>query len=93
MDPYKSGYLLRDEFKEILLEFCPELNEQELNFICEKYENSFDSRINYQLFLQPYTANQKLQPTMTSPRGDAADPLIQKLKYRVSYLFPEVVFY
>jgi hypothetical protein len=43
-DPYRTGYVLRDEYKELLLEFCPELNDEEFDILCEKYENPFDGR-------------------------------------------------
>jgi len=44
IDPYHHGYILRDEYKELLLEFCPELNDDEFDVLCEKYENPFDGR-------------------------------------------------
>ena len=44
IDPYKTDLLLRDEFEEILKELCPELNKQEMDFICSKYDTSKDGR-------------------------------------------------
>lgn len=44
MDPYRSGYVLRDEYREILTELCPELNDDEFEVLVEKYENPFDGR-------------------------------------------------
>jgi Ca2+-binding EF-hand superfamily protein len=44
IDPHQTGYVLRDEFEEILRELCPELNEQEMEYICSKHENQANSR-------------------------------------------------
>ena len=54
MDPYYTGYLLREEFEEVLGELCPELNKPEMDAICAKYENPADGRINFIEFLEPY---------------------------------------
>lgn len=39
LDPYRTDLLLREEFEETLLELCPELNKQEMEFICSKYDS------------------------------------------------------
>ena len=44
IDPYFTNYLLREEFEEILKELCPELNKQEMEYICAKHENKTDGR-------------------------------------------------
>ena len=44
IDPYFTKFLLRDEFEEILTEICPELNEEEMNYIYIKHANPKDGR-------------------------------------------------
>ena len=94
MDPFTTGYLLRDEFEEILKELCPELNRQETEYICSKYESLNDGRINYIDFLAPYAPKRNREkPTDTfreeeefghsSSRLDMNDPLIIKLRTAV----------
>jgi len=91
IDPYHSGYVLRDEFKEVLLELCPELNEEELEMLCEKYENAFDTRINYMMFLQPYLRSKQGNLTsLPSSRQESNDPLVQKLRYKLSDRYKEL---
>ena len=55
IDPYHTNYCLRDEFEEILRELCPELNDEEMEYIVAKNENPNDGRINYVEFLFPYS--------------------------------------
>ena len=44
IDPYFTNFVLHEEFEEILREFCPELNRQEMEYICSKNKNKTDSR-------------------------------------------------
>jgi hypothetical protein len=44
LDPHFNNLVLREEFEEVLLELCPDLNKQELNHFCEKFENPGDGR-------------------------------------------------
>jgi hypothetical protein len=87
---------LRDEFEEILRELCPELNNQEMEFICSKYENKSDGRINYLEFLAPYAPKKlrkkpdsNVDPTTDSPisRMDFNDSLLLKLRIKVVVFF------
>jgi len=36
-DPYFTNYLLKEEFEEILIEICPELNRDEMDYIYGKH--------------------------------------------------------
>ena len=38
MDPHKTNLLLSEEFREILLEICHELNPEEIEYIMAKYQ-------------------------------------------------------
>ncbi|CAF0760256.1 unnamed protein product [Brachionus calyciflorus] len=94
IDPYGTNYLLRDEFEEILRELCPELNNQEMDFIFAKYANpDGDGRINYKEFLTPYNPKKKREPpadnlkkteNLPSSRLDMNDPFIIKLRMKLS---------
>ena len=55
IDSCFTNFVLRDEFEETLRELCPELNRQEMEYICSKHESPSDiSKINYIEFLEPY---------------------------------------
>lgn len=92
IDPYHTNYLLRDEFEEILTDLCPELNKEEMEFICSKYENTVDGRINYHDFLSPYAPKRnrekpadslKKSDDLPSSRLDMNDALMMKLRSKV----------
>lgn len=44
LDPYNTNFVLREEFEETLKDLCPELNNQEMDFICTKYAKNNDGR-------------------------------------------------
>lgn len=101
IDPYMTNLLLRDEFEEILRELCPELNNQEMEFICSKYENKPDGRINYLEFLAPYAPKKMRQKPpsnldqssdLPSSRIDMNDSLIIKMRLKVGIIFFENLF-
>lgn len=92
IDPYGTDFLLKDEFEEILRELCPELNNQEMDFIFTKYADPDDGRINYMAFLAPYSPKKKREPPadnlkksedLPSSRLDMNEPLIIKLRMKV----------
>jgi Ca2+-binding EF-hand superfamily protein len=90
-DPYYTYYLLRDEFEEVLRELCPELNKQEMEYLCSKHENPNDGRINYMDFLAPYAPRRNREKPsdslknddQLSSRLDMNDTLTIKLRMRV----------
>ncbi len=41
-DPQRTGFIAKSHFEHIMLEFCPELNEDELEYLCKKYVNQPD---------------------------------------------------
>ncbi|CAF1497870.1 unnamed protein product [Adineta steineri] len=59
LDPYRTGYVQPEEFDEILLELCPELNQEDLYLIKSKLQTFDDPRMNYVSFLKYYTPNTK----------------------------------
>jgi hypothetical protein len=91
IDPYYTNFLLRDEFEEILKELCPELNTQEMEYICSKHENPVDGRINYMEFLAPYAPRRNRErpedslktDEQPSSRLDMNDTLVLKLRVKV----------
>ena len=44
LDPHFTNIVLREEFEEVLLELCPDLNKMEMNHFCENFENNADGR-------------------------------------------------
>lgn len=44
MDPYKTGFVNKDEFREVLSELCVNLSEYELDLVCVKFNINSDDR-------------------------------------------------
>lgn len=44
MDPHNTKFLLKDEFEEILWEICPELNDEEMDYIYQKHGSKNNKR-------------------------------------------------
>ena len=44
MDPYGTGYVAPDEFKDVLQELCVHLSEYELNMLTSKFSIGSDGR-------------------------------------------------
>jgi len=47
MDPYGTGFVNRDEFRDLLTELCVHLSDYEVNMLCEKFEVKKDGRLAY----------------------------------------------
>ncbi len=43
-DSLRSGFVAKSDFEHVLLDFCPEFNEDELEYLCKKYVNQSDGR-------------------------------------------------
>lgn len=86
MDPYKTGFVNKDEFREVLSELCVNLSEYELDLVCVKFNINSDDRISYLEFLKPYAAKKQVwrhgnnmltllqQPNPTIPMTEIAEP-------------------
>ena len=44
MDPYSTGFVTREEFRDILTELCVQLSDYELEMLTKKFEISGDGR-------------------------------------------------
>lgn len=47
MDPYGTGYISREEFKDVLTELCVHLSEFEINKLSDKFDMKKDGRYNF----------------------------------------------
>nr|KAG5714709.1 hypothetical protein BaRGS_000197 [Batillaria attramentaria] len=54
MDPYNTGCVSRDEFRDVLIELCVNLSDSELESIIRKFDTRQDDRISYVEFLKPF---------------------------------------
>ena len=45
MDPYKTGFVNADEFREVLCELCVHLSEYELDMLTKKFDIKNDFRL------------------------------------------------
>ena len=44
MDPYGTGYVSKEEYKDVLTELCVHLSDYEINMLCEKFDIKNDGR-------------------------------------------------
>jgi len=44
MDPYHTGYVSRDEFRDVLMELCVHLTNHETDMIANKFDSNGDGR-------------------------------------------------
>ncbi|XP_041042289.1 EF-hand calcium-binding domain-containing protein 6 isoform X1 [Carcharodon carcharias] len=54
LDPYCTGFVSKEEFKDILTELCMNLNEYECEMLAKKFEINGDGRVFYLDFLKPF---------------------------------------
>lgn len=54
MDPYKTGFVSRQEFSDVLHELCVQLTDKEIEIISEKFDIRDDGRVSYTEFLRPF---------------------------------------
>ncbi|OWF42398.1 EF-hand calcium-binding domain-containing protein 6-like isoform X2 [Mizuhopecten yessoensis] len=60
MDLYGTGFVQRDEFRELLTELCVHLSDYEVNMLCNKFEIRKDGRVNYIEFLKPFALRKQV---------------------------------
>nr|WQY91287.1 ddN-expressed EFCAB family member [Ciona robusta] len=60
MDPYHTGFVSRDEFRDVLMELCVHLTNHEAEIICNKFETNTDGRVSYVEFLRPFAQRRQL---------------------------------
>ncbi|XP_007891051.2 EF-hand calcium-binding domain-containing protein 6 [Callorhinchus milii] len=60
LDPYHTGFVSKEEFKDILTELCVQLNEYECEVLAKKFEINGDGRVSYIEFLKPFAMRRQL---------------------------------
>lgn len=60
MDPYGTGYVTREEFKDVLTELCVHLSEFETRSLSDKFELRQDGRVSYIEFLKPFALKKQM---------------------------------
>lgn len=54
MDPYHTGYVSREEFRDLLIELCVHLTNHEAQLLCDRFDTNKDGRVSYVEFLKPF---------------------------------------
>lgn len=44
LDPYGTGFIGKDEFREVMTELCVHLSDYELGILCQKFDTREDGR-------------------------------------------------
>ncbi|KAM4810047.1 EF-hand calcium-binding domain-containing protein 6-like [Rhinophrynus dorsalis] len=66
LDPYHTGFVSKEEFKDILTDLCIRLNEYEREMLAKKFESNGDGRVSYIEFLKPFVTRQQAWKTKTN---------------------------
>ncbi|XP_018416785.1 PREDICTED: EF-hand calcium-binding domain-containing protein 6-like [Nanorana parkeri] len=66
LDPYHTGFVSKEEFKDLLTELCIHLNEYEREMLAKKFESIGDGRVCYIDFLQPFVPRRQALKTKTN---------------------------
>ncbi|XP_075053076.1 EF-hand calcium-binding domain-containing protein 6-like [Mixophyes fleayi] len=66
LDPYSTGFVSKEEFKDLLTELCIQLNEYEREMLAKKFESKGDGRVSYIEFLQPFVPRRQALKTKTN---------------------------
>ncbi|XP_005282043.2 EF-hand calcium-binding domain-containing protein 6-like isoform X2 [Chrysemys picta bellii] len=59
LDPYHTGFVSKEEFKDILTELCAHLNEYECEMLGQKFESNGDGWVSYLEFLKPFALSRQ----------------------------------
>nr|XP_048703908.1 EF-hand calcium-binding domain-containing protein 6-like isoform X4 [Caretta caretta] len=59
LDPYHTGFVSKEEFKDILTELCVHLNEYECEMLGQKFESNGDGCVSYLEFLKPFALSRQ----------------------------------
>nr|XP_033799338.1 EF-hand calcium-binding domain-containing protein 6-like [Geotrypetes seraphini] len=60
LDPYHTGFVSKEEFKDILTELCVHLNEYECEMLTKKFAVNEDGCVSYVEFLQPFALRRQM---------------------------------
>ena len=59
LDPYHTGFVSYQQFKNVMSELQVELDPYELNVLCEKFDTANDKRVNYIAMLEQFAGRTK----------------------------------
>ncbi|KAL5018758.1 hypothetical protein ScPMuIL_004480 [Solemya velum] len=86
LDPYGTGFIGKDEFREVMTELCVHLSDYELELLCQKFDLRDDGRVSYVEFLKPFAMRKQIwrhgnnmlslltHPQPELPIGDIVSP-------------------
>ncbi|XP_048248284.1 EF-hand calcium-binding domain-containing protein 6-like isoform X1 [Haliotis rufescens] len=60
MDPYSTGFVTREEFRDVLTELCVHLSMMELDQLSERFDIRQDGRVSYVEFLKPFALRKQV---------------------------------
>lgn len=60
MDPYHTGYVSREEFRDLLMELCVHLTNHEAQMLCDRFDTNRDGRVSYIEFLKPFALRRQV---------------------------------
>ncbi|XP_069600420.1 EF-hand calcium-binding domain-containing protein 6-like [Ranitomeya imitator] len=66
LDPYQTGFVSKEEFKDLLSELCVHLNDYEREMLSKKFQSNGDDRISYIEFLKPFVPHRKALKTKSN---------------------------
>lgn len=66
LDPYHTGFVSKEEFKDLLSELCIHLNDYEREMLSKKFESNGDGRVSYTEFLKPFEPRRQALKTKTN---------------------------
>ncbi|KAM4052574.1 EF-hand calcium-binding domain-containing protein 6-like isoform 2-T2 [Anomaloglossus baeobatrachus] len=66
LDPYQTGFVSKEEFKDLLSELCIHLNDYEREMLSKKFQSNGDGRISYIEFLKPFVPHRQALKTKTN---------------------------
>ncbi|XP_073498707.1 EF-hand calcium-binding domain-containing protein 6-like isoform X2 [Phyllobates terribilis] len=66
LDPYQTGFVSKEEFKDLLSELCVHLNDYEREMLSKKFQSNGDGRISYIEFLKPFVPHRQALKTKTN---------------------------
>ncbi|XP_044146300.1 EF-hand calcium-binding domain-containing protein 6-like isoform X1 [Bufo gargarizans] len=66
LDPYGTGFVSKEEFKDLLSELCIHLNDYEREMLSKKFESNGDGRVSYFEFLKPFVPRRQALKTKTN---------------------------
>ncbi|XP_043920865.1 EF-hand calcium-binding domain-containing protein 6-like [Protopterus annectens] len=83
LDPYHTGFVSKEEFRDILTELCVHLNEYECDVLEKKFEINGDGRVSYLEFLKPFEFRKRMRR-----HGDNMAAVLQNTHDKNSQLQP-----